>query len=295
MSDAAHNGRLPWAQRRPAPRQPPSAGALLLCRGVLLCVSLAAILVPATASAAASLPESALGESQRVPSWIYAYIDAIQRNPRHTQPSTLLPHSQYAAMLASMRRWSPRGRLIEGARIFDRLVEINPRWTRTLPRTGVAYFAHHVCYTDSRASGAWLMNRLPGADLRAMPLLRRAIALVPKTCRVTTPAALDHASNTIVGRVLLNQAAKPVELPQQATSSGSSLEEAVNKGVCTGLRRLSGRHLQLQVNAFGRWVVTKFRSRRGGGVFLSITTSAGWTACPRLLGSLLRRAGYDVH
>jgi hypothetical protein len=254
-------------------------------------VSVAALLIVTTAPAA-SLSTSGSGGSERAPSWIARYIEVIGLHPTSTQPSTLLPPSQYAAALASFKRWSPRGRSIEAARIRDRLLALNPAWARTLPASGLPFFTFRVCHGYAAEGATSLMAWLPGAGLPALPLLNRALMLVPKTCPVPRPALLDVAGNIITRRLLLNHAANPIALPTEERSSGNAVIDAANKGICTGLQHLSGRRLEASL-PFARWLINRLRSPGRGGLFLSVASAGAWTACPKLLGSVLHEAGYS--
>jgi hypothetical protein len=200
-----------------------------------------------------------------------AWIDNLLNSATTTntsQPTQQLAADDFQDLLDSIRSWAT-----PTESIASQLDSIGG-WS--VVGQDLETFAQQVCFVGPDTAAANLLEKIPDADLSALPALQQAIGVVYQTCQVRNQAAIDIVSNQI-SRVLLanqQQVGLPTPPPQIEADQPAPAINAY-KVVCAGAG-----------SAAALWAKGRISAGGGGGFALSFILAAATAACPDLLSTI---------
>ncbi|MCX3292373.1 hypothetical protein OR263_37715 [Streptomyces sp. NEAU-H22] len=159
--------------------------------------------------------------------------EVLEQELPEPAPPQPLPSSQFNQMVEEISEWD-----LSKLGVLDKFRAAHPLLWLGLTESHLESFAFGVCYGRPDLAGRNLAAALPGVQLVDAPLLTEAVALVPKYCQVTNPAALDTVSNELTAAAVRNTLTAPqppsTALPPVVPEVPHSLKRAYGMA-CTSL------------------------------------------------------------
>jgi hypothetical protein len=200
-------------------------------------------------------------------SWLDTLLIAAGERAVTTQPTAVLSESEVGELLRTFVVPSSAA-----ASIAAELSFIDAGWN--VGEADIIQFADEICAGRPSVAVVNLVPKIPNADMRALPPLNEAIALVQQRCAVTNPVLLDEASNGVMRALTPRQQSRPREPAHAAESSEPGMSDLYS-ATCAG------------ANAAVRgWAKERLDAGEGGGILLSMVLAAGMTHCPDTLATI---------
>lgn len=239
------------------------------CRGMRLLVALVAafVLVGCNQDDGTDMGKQGVTLPPASSNWLDTLLNAATEGTVTTQPTAVLSQGEIDGLLSTFVVPSSAA-----ASIATELSSLDASWS--LGEADVVQFADAICAGRSDVAVANLFAKIPNADLRALPPLNEAIALVQQRCTVTTPAALDEAANAVLRVLTGNQQSRPLEPAEAAEPTDSGMTDLYT-ATCAGTN-----------TAVTNWAKERRNAGEGGGILLSTVLAAGMTHCPDTLATI---------
>jgi hypothetical protein len=246
-----------------------SIGRLVASCGMRLLVALLAALVLVGCNQDDDTDRGTQGSTlpPAASNWLDTLLNAASEGTVTTQPTAVLSQGEIDELLSTFV--VPRS---AAAAIATELSSLDASWS--LGEADIVQFADEICVGRSDVAAVNLFAKIPNADLRALPPLNEAIALVQRRCTATNPAALDEAANALLRVLTGNQQSRPLEPAQAAEPTDSGMSD-LYAATCAGTNA-----------AVTTWAKERRNAGEGGGILLSLVLAAGMTQCMDTLASI---------